>query len=552
MPEIETFKVQENHINILYALISVAFSWSVGWFGFSWSWVIGFFIFVLLWKNNLREKNLCYALMQIIYNNNNKDIQKNDQDLINKNKIRSAPSWAFFPDVERAEWLNQMIKQFWPFISKIMEDFLKTKVEPDMKMKLPSTIKSLKFSKTDLGNRPIRLGGIKVYSEHVPPNQIIADMELIYAGDALIELALDNGISGGISDIQIHGTMRIEITPLLSKLPLIGGISLYFIETPELNYNFTNLLNILDVPGISQIVNSLLKEALESFVVFPNRVKIPIGNPTDIETFRFYYPKGVLKIDILEAKNLIGKDTNLFKDKTSDPYVLTKVGSKVVHKTPVIQKSLNPKWNKESVSIFIQIVIGKKIKFELYDSDAIKDDEIGSTSLSLEKVVGSSFTDLWLSLDNSTTSALHINCGWFNLSNNVDDLKKQEECCLVVLLDHAMNLNVANKNSASAYVEITVNNTTLKSKTQRNTNHPVWEETFSFFLGNVFKDIVKLRVFDENENKPLGKIDFAVSALTDLPDMRLKQNFTLKNSFENSQIFMSLELKALVPPVSSK
>ncbi|XP_065684165.1 extended synaptotagmin-2 isoform X2 [Hydra vulgaris] len=463
----------------------------------------------------------------------------------------ASKEFAFLPDGERAEWLNQMIKQFWPFISILTEDFLKTKVEPEMKMKLPSIIKSLKFSKTDLGNRPIRLGGIKVFSEHVPPNQIIADMELIYAGDALIELALDNGISGGISDIQINGMLRVEIT-LLPKHPFIGGISLYFIETPKLNYNFTNLLNILEIPGISHIVNSLLKEALESFVVFPNRLKIPIANPTDIETFRFYYPKGILKIEILEAKNLVEKERNFFNDSTLDPYIVTKVGSKVVHKTSVIQNSLNPKWNKESVSMFVEIVVGKKVKFELYDSNNIKDDELGSTMLSLEKVVGSSFTDLWLSLDNSTTSALHINCGWFDLSNNVDDLKKGEECCLLVLLDHAMNLNDANKDSTSAYVEITVNNTTRKSKTQRNTNHPVWEETFSFFLDNVLKDIVKLRVYDENGNEHLGKIDYAVSTLIDLPDMCLKQNFRLINSFENSQILMCLELKALVPPVSLK
>ena len=43
------------------------------------------------------------------------------------------PSWVFFPDKERAEWVNNIMKQLWPYVNecgnyyhkrKYIDDFL--------------------------------------------------------------------------------------------------------------------------------------------------------------------------------------------------------------------------------------------------------------------------------------------------------------------------------------------------------------------------------------------------------------------------------------------
>ena len=58
-------------------------------------------------------------------------------------------------------------------------------------------------------------------------------------------------------------------------------------------------------------MKNLLKETMESFVVFPNRIKIPIGEPADLDVFRFPRPK-VNIFGGLIPKNVVKKCLNLY------------------------------------------------------------------------------------------------------------------------------------------------------------------------------------------------------------------------------------------------
>ena len=43
---------------------------------------------------------------------------------------RHLPSWVLYPDVERAEWLNTLVAQMWPYMGKCFDQLLK-KIERD-------------------------------------------------------------------------------------------------------------------------------------------------------------------------------------------------------------------------------------------------------------------------------------------------------------------------------------------------------------------------------------------------------------------------------------
>lgn len=60
------------------------------------------------------------------------------------------PAWMMFPDVERADWLNTIIKMFWSNVKKIVETALMKKVEP-MLQKI-SVLSTFKFTKVDFGS----------------------------------------------------------------------------------------------------------------------------------------------------------------------------------------------------------------------------------------------------------------------------------------------------------------------------------------------------------------------------------------------------------------
>ena len=39
--------------------------------------------------------------------------------------FEALPSWAIYPDLERAEWINLMLSRFWPNISRHCENKVK-------------------------------------------------------------------------------------------------------------------------------------------------------------------------------------------------------------------------------------------------------------------------------------------------------------------------------------------------------------------------------------------------------------------------------------------
>ena len=39
--------------------------------------------------------------------------------------FEALPSWAIYPDLERAEWLNDIVSKLWPNISRSIENKLK-------------------------------------------------------------------------------------------------------------------------------------------------------------------------------------------------------------------------------------------------------------------------------------------------------------------------------------------------------------------------------------------------------------------------------------------
>ena len=57
-------------------------------------------------------------------------------------------------------------------------------------------------------------------------------------------------MKAGIKDLQLYGMVRVELRPLLKEMPLVGCVSFYFLNSPAIEFNLTNLADILDMPGL--------------------------------------------------------------------------------------------------------------------------------------------------------------------------------------------------------------------------------------------------------------------------------------------------------------
>lgn len=156
----------------------------------------------------------------------------------------------YFPDVERCEWLNKILKQVWPNANHFAKSLIKDKIEPNVTKALSSfKLNGFKFERMILGDIPPRIGGVKVYDKNTSRNEIIMDIDLFYASDCDINFSL-SGMRGGIKDLQIHGMVRVVMKPLISSMPLVGGLQIFFLNNPNIDFNLVGIVDVLDMPGL--------------------------------------------------------------------------------------------------------------------------------------------------------------------------------------------------------------------------------------------------------------------------------------------------------------
>ncbi|KAI3680431.1 hypothetical protein L6452_35201 [Arctium lappa] len=91
-------------------------------------------------------------------------------------------------------------------------------------------------------------------------------------------------------------------------------------------------------------------------------------------------PIGILKVIVVRGKKLVIRDF-----KTSDPYVIVKLGNQTA-KTKVINSCLNPVWNEELTFSIVEPV--EVLKLSVFDKDRFKaDDEMGDAEVNIQPLV---------------------------------------------------------------------------------------------------------------------------------------------------------------------
>ncbi|XP_060539592.1 extended synaptotagmin-2 isoform X3 [Pantherophis guttatus] len=472
------------------------------------------------------------------------------------------PAWVHFPDTERAEWLNKTVKHMWPFICQFIEKLFRETIEPAVKG-ANSHLSTFSFTKIDIGHQPIRINGVKVYTENVDKRQIILDLQISFVGNTEIDLEIKRYFCrAGVKSIQIHGTMRVILEPLLGDIPLIGALSLFFLRKPLLEINWTGLTNLLDIPGLNGLSDTIILDIISNYLVLPNRITVPFVSEVQIAQLRFPIPKGVLRIHFLEAQDLEGKDTylkGLVKGK-SDPYGIIQVGNQIFQ-SKVIKENLNPKWN-EVYEALVYEHPGQDLEIELFDEDPDKDDFLGSLTIDLIEVEKERHIDEWFTLDEVSKGKLHLKLEWLTLKSTVENLdqvlksiradKDQADdglssALLILYLDSARNLPSGKKmnSNPNPLVLMTVGHKAQESKIRYKTNEPVWEEHFTFFVHNPRRQELEVEVKDEQHQCSLGNFKLPLNQLLASEDLTMHQRFHLNNSGPNSTVYMKIALRIL-------
>uniref|UniRef100_A0A4W2D6L5 Extended synaptotagmin-2 n=1 Tax=Bos indicus x Bos taurus TaxID=30522 RepID=A0A4W2D6L5_BOBOX len=563
--------------------------YALGYLGLSFSWVL-LALGLLVWcrrSRGLKATRLCRALALL-----------EDEERAVRLGVRACdlPAWVHFPDTERAEWLNKTVKHMWPFICQFIEKLFRETIEPAVRG-AHTHLSTFSFTRVDLGQQPLRINGVKVYTENVDKRQIILDLQISFVGNCEIDLEIKRYFCrAGVQSIQIHGTMRVILEPLIGDVPLVGALSIFFLRKPLLEINWTGLTNLLDIPGLNGLSDTIILDIISNYLVLPNRITVPLVSEVQIAQLRFPVPKGVLRIHFIEAQDLQGKDTylkGLVKGK-SDPYGVIRVGNQIFQ-SKVIKENLSPKWN-EVYEALVYEHPGQELEIELFDEDPDKDDFLGSLMIDLIEVEKERLLDEWFTLDEVPRGKLHLKLEWLtlmpdasNLEQVLTDIRADKDqandglssSLLILYLDSARNLPsiyegnfgcgylkerrasglVFCENTASVcralfsgkkinsnpnpLVQMSVGHKAQESKIRYKTNEPVWEENFTFFIHNPKRQELEVEVRDEQHQCSLGNLRIPLSQLLAREDMTLNQRFQLSNSGPNSSLKMKLALRVL-------
>nr|XP_025034581.1 extended synaptotagmin-3 [Pelodiscus sinensis] len=421
-----------------------------------------------------------------------------------------------------------------------MEKAFKEKVEPKIRAKNVH-LRTCTFTKLDFGEKCPKINGVKAYTKEIDRRQVTLDVQISYIGDCEIHMEISK-FKGGVKGIQLHGTLRMILEPLLPDVPFFGALTIFFMQKPHLEINWVGLTNLLDAPGISEMSDTLIQDLIASRLVLPNRITIPLKKNMNISQLRFPIPRGVVRVHLLQAENLVQKDH--FRGK-SDPYANLRVGL-VQFRSKTIQRNLNPIWN-EMYEFVVHELPGQDLEVDLYDEDTDKDDFLGSLLINLTDVMNDGIVDKWFPLSKTESGHLHLKLEWLSLVTDQEKLHQDKNglatALLIVYLESACNLSM--DQDASSYVVLSVGNKTLKSKTCKFNKDPMWGQAFTFFVHSAQSQSLHLEIKDKDRQNVLGTLAVSLSHLLKDSEMTLDQRFQLDQSGLDSFIKMKLVLRVL-------
>ncbi|KAF3836639.1 hypothetical protein F7725_029197 [Dissostichus mawsoni] len=421
--------------------------YALGYFEFSFSWLLIGLVMFFMWRRNSGGKHsrIRRALdLMILFPPHKKTKGLN----------------VHFPDVERVEWLNKTVKQMWPYICQFVEKLFHETIEP----------------------APLRVNGVKVYTENVDQRQIIMDLQISFVGNTEIDVDIKRYYcKAGIKSIQIHGVLRVVMEPLLETClssELSGGHKL---DRPHQYSGHSGLKGFSD---------NLIQDIIYSYLVLPNRITIPLVGDVELAKLRFPMPKDPLP----GGSGSGGKDTFL----GSDPYGVLQIGNQLFQ-SKAVKESLNPKWN------------------EVYE---------------------------WFDLEEAPTGKLHLKLEWLSLLATPEKLDKVlrsvradrslandglSSALLVVYLDSAKNLPSVFSGSLGC-----------GNLSERRASGLVFCESNTSEYRTIFS-----AKKSSSEPSPFVQFTVGHKTLESKENMTLTQSFPLKNSGPSSTIKLRMALRIL-------
>nr|XP_027080842.1 synaptotagmin-5-like isoform X2 [Coffea arabica] len=454
----------------------------------------------------------------------------------------SYPSWVVFTQRQKLTWLNHHLDKLWPYINEAASELIRSSVEPTLEEYRPAIIASLKFSKLTLGTVAPQFTGIAVIDGDV--GEIVMELELQWDGNPSIIIDIETRVGVKlpiqVKNIGFTGVFRLMFKPLVDEFPCFGAVCYSLRQKKNLDFTLKVVGGeITAIPGISDSIEEMIRDAIEDSITWPVRKIVPIlpGDYSDLEL----KPVGILDVKLVEAKELTNKD---FIGK-SDPYaeLFIRPLRNRTKTSKTINNQINPIWN-EHFEFIVEDASTQNLTIRIYDDEGIQASEfIGCARILLKDLQPGKVKDVWLKLvkdleiqrDTKNRGQVHLEllyCPFgsesalltrFNPDFRLTDLEKAlkqdidsddtEKPALHrkrdVIVRGVLSVTVISAEDLPAtdfmgksdpFVVLEMKKSKQKNKTRvlNDTLNPVWNQTFDFVVEDGLHDLLMLEVYDHD------------------------------------------------------
>ena len=449
----------------------------------------------------------------------------------------------------------------WPNIEESVRKIITKNIEPEIQKELSKArVVDFAFDMVALGETPPAITGITIKDKNVAQNLIIIDIDLMFNSNGDIGFTV-NKMKANVIDLHIEGSLRVVLKPLVTKIPLVGGVQVYFPNSPKITFDLGgDLGNLAKVLRLKEPIHRVIQEEIEDKFVLPNKFTKTLNQEVSQIELQGLNSSGVLRVHLIKAENLVNKDTKGFSGK-SDPYAKLSVGS--IHFTSnVIQNDLNPEWKGENefkVDFPIEIFGGQELIIELFDDDHVKDDPLGYATIAASTVAHrKQIKKMWVNLENAETGRVQLSLSWFEVSNDKEEIeflkRNGPKMCLLTLFIESCTGLKGSRGLPSPTVHMAMEGRPVEEKrstrTKKNDENPIFEQGFTFVVSNPHNDKLNIKVLDSSHRDTvLGKLDIDMFRLLFMTDLGYStpQPFDLKDG--KGRITLSARLQALKSPL---
>ena len=258
--------------------------------------------------------------------------------------LEALPSWVRFPDTDRAEFLNNILKLLWPSVSTAIGPLAKASLNPTLEYYKPGILSKLVLTKFDLGTVAPMIKGIRSYAKTgIGSGALDIELEFVTGDTAAIVLHIVRTpitLTVKLSDILINAMIRVEFMSVGGSLPCFDALGISLVRNPRIDFSLDALGGDLTcLPGLEGMINSTIKSILAEMLVWPHRMVFPTKAGVDVKSLAQSGGKQgvdavcILRCTVIEASSLetFGNEDFLekiaFQKSIPDPYVVFERGA---------------------------------------------------------------------------------------------------------------------------------------------------------------------------------------------------------------------------------